>query len=312
MDQKYKALLEKQGYRFTGKHSAIKICDWTKQSIKNNGVCYKEKFYGITSHQCCQISLAVNFCDKDCIYCWRERKNFPFSSIDEPKEIIPKADFFQNKLLDGFKGLAGIDMKKFLESKEIKSYAISLTGENLYYPKINEFIKLAKKNKKKVFLVTHGGFPEALKKLEMPTQLYISMDAPNEKLFNSMQRSMHKNAWNRYLECLKILAKLKKKTRTVIRLTLVRNINFDKKYIDEYAKLIELAKPDFIEVKSYMWMGASKQRLTPQHSPFHEDIVDFCNGLVKKIPYRIVDEQEVSKVVLLQRKDSSKKRIISR
>lgn len=302
MDLNYKKLLEKQGYRFTGEHSAIKICEWTKKSVIGEGVCYKEKFYGIKSHKCCQISLAVNFCDKDCIYCWRERKNSPFTKVDDPASILSKASYFQNKLLDGFKGRKGkLDMKKYLESRDIDSYAISLTGENLYYPKLNSFIKLAKDAGKKVFLVVHGGFPEAMLKLEMPTQLYLSMDAPNEKMFDSIQKSMHKNAWKRYLESLKIMCDSREKTRTVIRLTLLHDLNMDDKMLSDYAKLIEIAQPHFIEVKSYMWLGNSKKKLNPRDMPYHEEIREFCQKIIKFIPYDIVDEQEISRVVLLKR-----------
>lgn len=304
MDLSYKKLLEKQGYRFTGEHSAIKICDWTKKSIIGEGVCYKEKFYGIKSHRCCQISLAVNFCDKDCIYCWRERKNFPFSKVDDPLSIISKASFFQNKLLDGFKGRRGkLDMKKYIESRDIDSYAISLTGENLYYPKLNSFIKLAINKGKKVFLVVHGGFPEAMLRLEMPTQLYLSMDAPNSEMFDKIQKSMHKDAWKRYLESLKILCDLREKTRTVIRLTLIHNLNMNDESLNGYAGLIEIAKPHFIEVKSYMWLGNSKKKLNPRDMPYPEEIISFCSKLIKLIPYEISDAQEISRVVLLKRKD---------
>lgn len=303
MDKDYKKLLEKQGYRFCGEHSAIKICDWTKKSVIGEGVCYKERFYGINCHRCCQISLAVNFCDKDCVYCWRERKNSPFTKVDEPLEVMEKASHFQKKLLDGFKGRKSFDVKKLAESRDIDSYAISLTGESLYYPKLNEFIKLARANGKRTFLVVHGGFPEALSNLEVPTQLYLSMDAPDEKMFNKIQRSMHKDAWKKYLKSLEILKKLKKKTRTVIRLTLIHDLNMSKDMIPGYAKLIEIAQPHFIEVKSYMWLGNSKKKFNPRDSPYHEEIQEFCKEFVKFIPYKIEDEQAASRVVFLKRKD---------
>ena len=51
-----KKILEKQGYRFTGEHSSIKICDWTKKAIRGEGVCYKQKFYGINTIQCVQMT----------------------------------------------------------------------------------------------------------------------------------------------------------------------------------------------------------------------------------------------------------------
>lgn len=44
--------LEKQGYRFFGKHSAIKVCLWCKRALLDKGTCYKHKFYGIDSWRC--------------------------------------------------------------------------------------------------------------------------------------------------------------------------------------------------------------------------------------------------------------------
>ena len=49
--EKAKKNLEKQGYRVVGNNSAVKICNWTKKSLTDKGVCYKEKFYGIKSNK---------------------------------------------------------------------------------------------------------------------------------------------------------------------------------------------------------------------------------------------------------------------
>jgi len=42
MDKGYRRLLEKQSYEFCGEHSAVKICEWTKKSLRGDGVCYKK------------------------------------------------------------------------------------------------------------------------------------------------------------------------------------------------------------------------------------------------------------------------------
>ena len=47
-----KKIMEKQGYRFIGKHSAVKICRWTRKSLIDERECYKSKFYGIKSWEC--------------------------------------------------------------------------------------------------------------------------------------------------------------------------------------------------------------------------------------------------------------------
>ncbi|MBW3000150.1 4-demethylwyosine synthase TYW1, partial [Candidatus Woesearchaeota archaeon] len=108
----YKKLLEKQHYSFVGEHSAVKTCTWTKKSLKDEGVCYKQQFYGINSHRCVQISVTVNFCDLSCVYCWRDRFNFPFEKIDEPKEVIEKSILAQRKLLSGLGGFEKLNKGK--------------------------------------------------------------------------------------------------------------------------------------------------------------------------------------------------------
>ncbi|MFQ5986189.1 MAG: 4-demethylwyosine synthase TYW1, partial [Thermoplasmata archaeon] len=49
-------LLEKQGYKLIGSHSGVKLCHWTKQSLKHDRGCYKQHFYGIDSHRCMQMT----------------------------------------------------------------------------------------------------------------------------------------------------------------------------------------------------------------------------------------------------------------
>src|SRR3989338_5913928 len=140
MDDAYKHLLERQGYRFVGDHSAVKVCEWTKKGLNGEGTCYKQKFYGIASHQCVQMSPAVNFCGLGCVFCWRERNDSPFTIIDNPESVAEESFKAQKKLLQGFKAHKNISKKKWGEAMNPKHVAISLTGEPLAYPKINEMI----------------------------------------------------------------------------------------------------------------------------------------------------------------------------
>ena len=59
------------GTRFVGSnlHSAVKT-PLTK-SIINEGVCYKEKFYGIKSHRCLLDVLGSTFLPAKVSFCWR-------------------------------------------------------------------------------------------------------------------------------------------------------------------------------------------------------------------------------------------------
>ena len=100
-----KKILEKQGYRLVGNHSAIKICLWCKKSMRDEDVCYKNKFYGIKSWRCVQMSPSLDSCSLSCQWCWRDiTKNENIKNFDKPEEIIEKAIESQKEILQGFLG----------------------------------------------------------------------------------------------------------------------------------------------------------------------------------------------------------------
>ncbi|MBU0461539.1 MAG: 4-demethylwyosine synthase TYW1 [Nanoarchaeota archaeon] len=297
-----KSLLEKQQYEFIGSHSAVKICGWTKKSLRDEGVCYKQKFYGIQSHRCVQMSVAVNFCDMDCVYCWRERHNFPFKEADDPKQLIENAVKAQLRQLTGFGGLDKTNKEKFNESKKPLHFAISLSGEMLYYPKLSEFIKELKKQKYTSFLVTNGQLPDVLEKIEMPTQLYISLDAPDEDTQKRLCRPSQKDSWKRLLRSLDVMKKRKKETRTALRITLIKGMNDFRP--EGYAALIKKAEPHFVEVKGYMYLGASRQKLEMKNMPRHHEVREFAQAISKHSGYKLIDEHQPSRVVLLMKEDT--------
>lgn len=322
-------LLEKQHYRIVGKnkHSAVQICQWTKKSIRGEGVCYKEKFYGIKSHQCCQMTPSL-FCPNRCLHCWRAIEfttgNKIPGKIDSAKEIIDGCIEEQRNLLKGFKILpetryktrSKADMKKWEEAQEPMQFAISLSGEPTIYPKIGELIEELRKRGKTSFLVTNGLYPEVLKELEkkkqLPTQLYVSINAPNEKLYNKFHRSIKKDAWKKLNETLEFLPKLRKKTRTVFRINLVKDLNMFDELIPEYAQLIKKSLPQFIELKGFMHVGEAKKRLKYEQMPWHHEVVDFAKKLsieLKQLKenYEILDEFEYSRVLVMgKRKEELK------
>jgi len=301
MDSDYKKLLKSQGYGFLGEHSALKICGWTKNALTGKGVCYKEKFYGIRCHRCVQMSVSVNFCDMDCVMCWRKRHNEPSKSVDDPDEILDKVSLVQYRKIAGYPGHDDVDMKKFEEAKTPKHIAISLTGETLYYPKLDELLKKAHKRGYTSFIVTNGSQPVVLKKMILPTQLYISINAPDEKLFLKVNRPMKKTAWKDVLKSLDVMRTIKKKTRTAIRITCIKGINMVD--AEGYAKLINKAEPDFVEVKAYMLLGESRNRLMGKNMPKHNEVKKFSLDIAKHCGYKLIDEQVSSRVVLLMKKD---------
>lgn len=304
MQKPLKKLLQSQQYAFIGNHSAIKICNWTKKSLRDQDVCYKEKFYGIKSHRCCQISTTIGFCTNSCLYCWRPIEytlgNQMKQPIDNPKQLIQNAIKAQRKQLIGFKGNKKVNKEKLEQAMNPNQFAISLSGEPTLYPKLNQLLKEIKNINATSFLVTNGLQPLIIKNLNpLPTNLYISLDSPNKELFKKIDRCSLKDGWKKLNQSLEIMSKLK--TTTVIRLTLIKNLNM----IDpeSYAKLINKAQPKFIEVKAYMFVGYSQQRLSIKNMPTHKEVKDFSKSLLSHLKnYKYKDEKKESRVVLLEKK----------
>jgi tRNA wybutosine-synthesizing protein 1 len=199
-------------------------------------------------------------------------------------------------------------MKKFIEAQEPKQFAISLIGEPTLYPKLPELIKELRKNRKTSFLVTNGLYPNKLLELKeknaLPTQIYISLNSPNKKEYKKWHKSKLKDAWKRFNKSLDIMRKLN--TRRVVRITLVRNLNMIEP--ENYAKLILKTNCDFVEVKGYMAVGYARKRLGYERMPSHSEVKEFSKKLLEFLPgYKLLDEQEVSRVVLLGRQEKSKR-----
>lgn len=302
-----KNTLEKQGYRTVGSHSAVKICGWTKKSILGKGTCYKHKFYGIKSNQCLQMTTSMS-CANRCVFCWRDYKS-PVSkewawNIDNPKQILEESKKAQEKLLIGFFGNEKADKKALLDSKEIKHAALSLTGEPINYPKINTLIKEMHKQKISTFVVTNGQNPESIKNLGRITQLYLSIDGPDKKTLKETGKPLFLDYWERLMQSIDEIKQ--KKYRKCIRITLIKGMN--DKNPKGYAELINRAEPEFIEVKSYMFVGASKERLKRENMPTHKETYEFAEKIHEFLPnYEIISEHKPSRVALLAHKKLKKR-----
>lgn len=296
--------LQKAGYKIIGenKHSAVKLCLWTKRSIRTGEkeYCYKQKFYGIKSHECLQMTPSLPFCSLKCEFCWRNTSiTYPkwAGKIDEPKDIINAAIEAQKGLLSGIGGVS--HSKAHLEeAMKPSNAAISLAGEPTIYEKLPELINEFQKRKMTTFLVTNGTFPERLEALEnLPTQLYVSLCSNSKEMFEKVQRPLVKDAWERLNKTLELFPDIK--TRKVVRLTMVKDLNMLEP--EKYAKLIEKALPNFVEVKSFMSVGFSRQRLPYSVMPTHEEIKEFAEKIANSIGYKVADEKRDSRVVLLKK-----------
>lgn len=296
--------LEKSGYRFVGshKHSAVKVCEWTRNSLSQNRVCFKQKWYGIQSHRCCQCTVSL-FCLNRCLYCWRSfkaflTKNTDRMEVDEPSDILDGMIKAQRLLLTGFKGSSQVDKKKWEEAQNPTNFAISLVGESVLYPRISDLLEEIHKIKASTFLLTKGVVPEKIKSLETePTNFYISLCAPDEMTFSKVDRPIIPDAWRKQMESLELMRSFS--CRKVIRLTLVKELNL--KNPEKYAKLILKAEPDFVEAKAFFHVGESQKRLPREAMPNMDDIRSFASKLSESLGYEIRDEDLASRVVLLSR-----------
>ncbi len=303
IDADVKAVLERQRYKIVGRHSAVKLCTWTKKSIMGRGNCYKQQFYGVESHRCLQMTPSVSWCTQKCIFCWRNVEQTLGSSLpdyDEPGEIIDGALRAQRNLLTGYGGvLEKVDEKKYEESQEPNMAAVSLAGEPTVYPAIGALLAEFKKRRFTTFLVTNGTLPERLTNLEtMPTQLYLSMDAPDEGTYRKVCNPLKKENWNKIQETIQLFPSLE--TRKAVRITAVKGLNMFSP--DKYAKMIDTAEPDYVEVKAYMYVGGSRMRLTLENMPSFPDVWEFAEGISKNTGYPIKDHKRDSRVILLSRR----------
>lgn len=307
MPTELKEKLEKQGYHLLGKRGAYKACQWQKKALLHGDACYKQRFYGIESHRCVQMAPVVDKCTQSCDFCWRVTPADVGVSWDqitvEKDDVVPVNELMDAVLVANLRSLGGynpdagaqVPRKLYAEAREPKHVAVSLAGEPTLHPQISDLIDEIHSRNMTSFLVTNGTRPEVLEKMTPPTQLYITLAAPDETTYKKLCRPGIKDGWQRIIESQEVLQSLN--TRTVNRLTMVSGHNM--KNSRQYSDLILKGEPDFIEVKGYMFLGSSRDRLTNENAPTHRDIRAFSRKLADLTGYHLVDEQIESRVVLL-------------
>ncbi|MBN2111230.1 MAG: 4-demethylwyosine synthase TYW1 [Methanosarcinaceae archaeon] len=294
----FKSLLKKQGYSLAGRHSAVKTCLWLGRAIKGEGECYKSVFYGIQSHRCLQMTPTL-MCNQKCLHCWRPTEiDVPMpTGWDSPVEIVGSSIDCQRKLISGFGGSAPREL--WMEGNEPRHAAISLSGEPTLFPYLPELVEEFRKQGFTTFVVSNGTVPEMMEKIN-PSQLYMSLDAPDRQTYEKVCNPKSPQLWGRIDRSLGILRD--KDTRTVIRITLIKDLNmFDP---EGYAELIKKAEPDYVEVKAYMHLGFSRMRLPREAMPSHEEVLEFSRKVAEHLGYKVAGDVEVSRVVLLSRDGS--------
>lgn len=178
------------------------------------------------------------------------------------------------------KGIPGVQMERWKEAHTVRHCALSLVGEPIMYPRIDELLGDLHDRKISTFLVTNGQHPQAISKLRPITQLYVSVDAPTPESLIAIDRPLFQDAWERLKES---LVSLKDKgQRTVARLTVVKGWNSDE--VEGYAKLIALGHCSLVEVKGVTFCGKSDaSNLNMSNSPWHHEVVALTQTLQKEL-----------------------------
>ncbi len=291
-------------------HSTVELCHWTKKSFKHEGNCYKHKFYGISTHRCMEFSPAGMHCENRCVYCWRPMEFYDSLKMDpkrvaEPEEILRKLMIERKELINGYYGDSRNDKQRLDESLLPSHYAISLSGEPTMYPKLPELIKYlhSLKATKSTFLVTNGQEPDMIQKMQdedaLPTQMYLSTNAADYKSFLRINKPKYDDSWERWNRTLGMLKHLN--TRTVLRITLIRGYNDIKEMIPAFAEMIRKASPHFVEIKSYMHIGRSTNRLEYSNMLEMDEVRNFSKEIARYSRiFSVMDESVVSRISVLQ------------
>ena len=289
--------LRKQGYQFFSKTSsaALKPCLWCKRALAGGEMCYKHQFYGIDSHRCVQMTPTLR-CNQRCLFCWRSFEHEVPGEVECPPEtILAGIHRYQKKALAGYNAILDntVTGERWQEALDPKHVAISLSGEPTLYSRLPELIGLFSSKGYTTFLVSNGTNPEMLRRCR-PFQTYVSLDAPDAETYTAVCRPIG-DSWDRVRESLSLLGSC----RSAIRVTLVRGLNDFAP--EKYAAMLQDSGATFAEIKGYMYLGYSRNRLARENMPDHQHVRAFAERIAAACDYRFRDENNLRRVVCLER-----------
>jgi tRNA wybutosine-synthesizing protein 1 len=81
--------------------------------------------------------------------------------------------------------------------------------------------------------------------------------------------------------------------------------------IPAFASMLKMASPNFVEIKSYMHVGRSINRLDHENMLDMDEIRHFATELAKKSEiFSVMDESFISRIVVLQNQERFIERLI--
>jgi len=312
-----RGVYRRQGYQLVGRHSAVKTCQWLRRCLNTAGgePCYKQRFYGIPCHRCLQMTPSLGHCVQSCVFCWRatpealgvrwDQASFKEGEAEDPDAIVDGCIEAHRRAIIGFGGNPRVPKAMQEEAMRPVHAAISLEGEPTLYPRLGDLVEsFYHRGFRSVFIVTNGLMPEALSDLgREPSQLYVSVSAPDEEAYRRTCRPLVPDGWSRLQKTLDLLGSFS--CPTVLRHTLLPKFNMDNPA--GYARLAQRAEPAYLEPKAAMSVGYARRRFGYEEMAWHKDVRAFAEALAAESGYRILDEQPLSLVVLLSRLDRPKK-----
>ena len=193
-------------------------------------------------------------------------------------------------------------MKTHNEALNPNHAAISLDGEPLLYPRVSGLVHQFRKRGMTTFIVTNSTLPEKIEQMDsLPSQFYFTLPAPNEQIYKRTCRPMVRNGWEKINKSLELVDSLS--TRTLIRLTAIKNLNLREDFLNEYIKIIDRANPNFFEIKGFTLQAKALQiseRLKSQHPvkyyfPKYNYLKDIAQEFEKRSGFPLIYKNERSR-----------------
>ena len=129
--------------------------------------------------------------------------------------------------------------------------------------------------------------------------MYLSTNAADYESFMRINRPKYADSWERWNTTLHMLKELN--TRTVLRITLIRDYNTGEEMIPSFASMIKDSSANFVEIKSYMHIGRSTNRLERENMLELDEVRHIANEMAKQSKiFSIMDESYISRIVILQ------------
>lgn len=235
-------------------------------------------------------------CNQRCLFCWRSFEH----EITGEEECSPDTIFsgihkLQKKALAGYNAVLQNSVTKELwqEALNPNHVAISLSGEPTLYSQLPELISLFNQKGYTTFLVSNGTNPSILAHCR-PYQMYVSLTAPDNETYRKVCRPVG-DTWELIKESLTLLGG----QRSAVRITLVKGYNDHSP--ERYAAMLQESGANFVEVKGYMYLGYSRNRLVRENMPDHDLVRAFAAKIATTCDYRIKDEKQISRVVCMER-----------